>query len=679
MKKSIFISDLTHTQNGIMAATFPLGASCVYAYAKKELANEFNFKLFKFPLKLNESLIETSPAVMGFSNFEWNLELSYKFAILAKARDSKVATVMGGPNFPIDDEEKVKFFKNRPALDFVVELEGELAFVDLIKKLSDYNFDIKALKKNEEKITNTCYVNEGHLVSGSISRIQNINVIPSPYLTGAMDEFFDHPLVPIMETTRGCPFSCSFCADGLASKNKIHRYDPQKTKDELEYIAKRVKNISELSMSDLNFGMYKQDLVTAKMIRELQDKYNYPKTVDVAGGKNMPRRIIEAASIMKGWHLGAAIQSTDSDVLKAISRDNISSSSYKELIDYGNSQNFAKTYSDIILALPGDTKKKHIESVRFGIENNVSSVRMHQAILLTGTTMASKKTRLEYGLKTKFRTVPGTVGFYEILNKKYPIAELQEIIIGNNTLSEKDYLDCRIFNLIVITFFNNSQFEEIFSLLKSFNVSQIDLLIYMKDHPELYSDSIKKIFKDFISETMEDLFNSKEEARNNVLSENNVEKYINGELGYNELMENRVRLISKFDDTCDLIFKSTKEILDQKNLLTPEIKTYLTELERFVSIRKKDPWTNIDKVKSMTFTYDFEAINNAKYEINPNKISLFKTPLIFDFFHNKEQQKYISNQVKMYSNHAEGLGRMLAQSDIRLFFRNFSKSSVSKN
>ena len=39
--------------------------------------------------------------------------------------------------------------------------------------------------------------------------------------------------------------------------------------------AKRIKNMSELSMSDLNFGMYKQDIVTAKMIREIQDSANY--------------------------------------------------------------------------------------------------------------------------------------------------------------------------------------------------------------------------------------------------------------------------------------------------------------------------------------------------------------------------------------------------------------------
>ena len=489
-----------------------------------------------------------------------------------------------------------------------------------------------------------------------------------------MDEFFQHPLVPMLETTRGCPFSCAFCADGLASKNKIHRYDPQKTKEELNYIAKRVKNMSELMMADLNFGMYKQDVITAKMIRDIQQTYNYPKTVDVAGGKNMPKRIIEVANIIKGWHLGAAIQSTDPDVLKAISRDNISSSAYKQLIDFGNNQNFAKTYSDIMLGLPGDTKQKHFESIRFAVDNSVSSIRMHQAILLIGTAMASKETRKKYGLKTKFRTLPGTVGYYEILGKKYPIAEIQEIIIGSNTLTEKEYLECRVMNLLVLTFFNNSQFEEIFALLKSIGLSAIDCLIYMKDHPELYSKNVEEIIKDFVSETTEDLYNNFNEAKQNVLSSKTIDKYISGELGYNELIDNRERLISKFDDSRDLMFKSAKGILKKKGLLTQEIEKYLIELERFVSIRKKDPWTDIGSVKSMTFRYDFEAISEAKYQVNPNSIPLSNVPLRFNFFHDQEQQKYIANQVKLYSDHAEGMGRMLAQSDIRLFFRSFSRS-----
>ena len=50
MKKyDIWISDLSHTAQGITNRTFPLGASFIYSYAKQELSDEFDFKLFKFP------------------------------------------------------------------------------------------------------------------------------------------------------------------------------------------------------------------------------------------------------------------------------------------------------------------------------------------------------------------------------------------------------------------------------------------------------------------------------------------------------------------------------------------------------------------------------------------------------------------------------------------------------
>tara|TARA_B100000470_G_scaffold81726_1_gene63007 strand:- start:634 stop:858 length:225 start_codon:yes stop_codon:yes gene_type:complete len=56
MKKAIWISDLTHTAQGIGANGFPLGASYIYTYAKKIFGNEFDFKLFKLPAHLEEEL-----------------------------------------------------------------------------------------------------------------------------------------------------------------------------------------------------------------------------------------------------------------------------------------------------------------------------------------------------------------------------------------------------------------------------------------------------------------------------------------------------------------------------------------------------------------------------------------------------------------------------------------------
>ena len=110
-KPEIWFADLTHTAQGISANTFPLGVSFVVSYAKQQFCNEFAFKLFKFPDYLNQSLTKKSPAVLCFSNYSWNFELSYKFATLAKGRDPSVVTVFGGPNFPSDSDEKVNFLR----------------------------------------------------------------------------------------------------------------------------------------------------------------------------------------------------------------------------------------------------------------------------------------------------------------------------------------------------------------------------------------------------------------------------------------------------------------------------------------------------------------------------------------------------------------------------------------
>tara|TARA_B100002003_G_scaffold161728_1_gene150133 strand:- start:488 stop:2524 length:2037 start_codon:yes stop_codon:yes gene_type:complete len=672
-KPHIWISDLTHTAQGISANTFPLGASYVYSYSKQKMGKDFNFKLFKFPDNLADALKVCSPKMLCFSSYSWNFELSYKFASLSKKRDPNLVVVFGGPNFPTDEVEKFEFLQKRPSIDFFVELEGELGLVDIVQKLTKYNFKVDSLKSYSEKILNTTYIFEDHLISGSIKRIKDINVIPSPYLTGSLDEFFKFPLIPMIETTRGCPFSCSFCADGLESKNKVHRYDSQRTKDELEYIAKRVQGVDDLVVTDLNFGMYKQDLATANEIASIQKVYNFPQIIGASSGKNKPKRIIEVARIVKGWSPGASIQSSDYEVLKSIKRENLSTEAYSELITYINSFEGEKSESEIILGLPSDTKEKHFESLRFGMDNNVTTLRMFQAIMLVGTEMASKQYRKSYGIKTKFRSMPGTIGYYKIFDEQQSVGEIEEIIVGNNTFKESDYLECRVMNLLIATFYNNSMFGEVFEMLKAIKFSCFDCFFYMKNHPEIYSERIKKIIKRFEKETLE-VFDSWQEAHDSISDPTLIKQYIDGDMGTNELLLSRALLFNEFEDVSDLMFDSVKSSLEEKNQLTQECRNYLFELKSFLTMLKKDPLIKIKTVKSALFKYDFEEIRKSNYHIDPNSLPVLDSPLNFDFFHDESQQKHISNQIELYSHHSISLGKLLQNSNLNLIFRRFKKS-----
>ena len=61
------------------------------------------------------------------------------------------------------------------------------------------------------------------------------------------------------------------------------------------YISKRMRNVSDLFISDANFGMYKQDIEKAKIIVEMQKQYGYPKYIHVSTGKNQKERVIDIA------------------------------------------------------------------------------------------------------------------------------------------------------------------------------------------------------------------------------------------------------------------------------------------------------------------------------------------------------------------------------------------------
>ncbi len=673
-KRKVYFADLTHTAQGISSGSFPLGCSFVASYAKKQLSDEFDFQLFKFPKDLDEALRQEIPDVLCFSNYSWNLQLAYKFASLAKVCKPELITVFGGPNFPTDAAEKIEFLKKKPAVDFYIVLEGEVGFVDLARKLISYGFDGSKLKAQRELIQNTEYLLADQLVCGPTERIKDINIIPSPYLTGMLDKFFNQTLIPMIETTRGCPFSCTFCADGLPTKNKIYRFEQQRTREELQYIARRVKNVDELIITDLNFAMYQEDLDTARAIAEIQTEYKYPILISASAGKNKPKRVIDVAGILSGsWTLGASIQSTDPEVLQAIKRNNISSEAYQELIEFGNSLPNSKTHTEIILGLPGDTKQKHFECLRFGVDNNVNNVRMYQAMLLSGTEMASQMTRQRYGLITKFRVIPGCVGNYEILGAKRPVAEIEEIIIGSKTMPVEDYIDCRIMNLIVETFHGNAVFEEVFRMVRTLGASVFDCLSYVKQHPEFYSARVHEIIEEFIKETRDDLYDSFDQANSYVLDDEIIDKYIGGELGINELLVHRALLFKEFEDISNLLFNAVCAVLTQKDLFTEKVADYLDDLRRFIILRKKDIFDDTNSVSTARFRYDFESVRDAGYKIDPNHFPTLEIPEEFRFFHDDHQKRHIANQVKLYADTPSGFGRLIQRSNLKLMYRSFRK------
>ncbi len=670
--KTIFLADLTHTHSGIQALTFPLGTAYVAAYAQKILGQSFEFKLFKFPEKLSQAIDAGHPRVLALSNYSWNLELGCKLAAWAKRRHPGLVVVMGGPNFSIWKNEKIEFLQTRSAIDFYIESEGELGFSELLKKLDEHNFDADSLKRTGTRVTNCTYLQGDTLIEGEVERIKDITTIPSPYLSGLLDDFFELPLSPMIETTRGCPFSCTFCSDGLEIKNKVVAFEPERVKAELSYIAQRVKFSDEINITDLNFGMYREDLDTAKAIVEIQSKYNWPKLIKASAGKNKTERILEVVSLLNGsWVVGSAVQSSNKQVLKNVKRANISTKSYQQFVDFTHSNNkAASTFTEIILGLPGDSKSTHFDSLRYGVESKINNVKSYQAMLLAGTDMATPATREIFGLLTKFRVMAGGVGSYKFGQDEARVAEIQEIIVGSKDLPFEDYITCRLMSLIIESYYNNGLSRETFTALEAMDVSVFDFLVFLLEHSEFYTPNVKAIIKKFEEGSRSNLYDSHSEAEKAALSPGLFERYLSGDIGFNEALECKAELYAEMEDTQAVLSNALNTYLENTGLNSQSVCDYFEQVGQFSLARKKQLF-DCDLVIEQSFYYDFVEIDSLNYMIDPRHIEKLSRPITFKFFHNPEQILQIKNAVRMYQNHPGGMSRVLYGQNLKKMYREF--------
>ena len=671
MVLKIFLADLTYNTVTLSTDAFPLNVGFIASYAKKIFGSQVEFTLFKYIDELEQALIQNPPDVLGCSNYCWNERIGLEMFRLACKMNPDIICISGGPNFPLDPEQQKEFLIKRPEIDAYVPVDGEEGFVNVIRYIldSEQENDIK-LRIREDKIDGSLSINSKKelIYSIPVIRSKELDDIPSPYLGGFLDKFFDGKLAPMIQTNRGCPFSCTFCTDGTDLVNKVNQFSTDRVRDELHYIAEHISpSVHSLHISDLNFGMYHRDLDTCSVISEIIEEKNYPSYINTATGKNAQEKIISAIKKLAGsLRLRIAVQSMDQEVLRNIKRDNISVDKMLSLAPSIKEAGL-NTESEVILGLPGDTFQSHVNSLRDLVRAGIDHVESYTCMLLPGAEMSLPKEREKWKYNTKFRILPRD--FVELRSKK-KILEIEEVIISSKTLTYEEYKEIRELALIIFVNKIGIVYEPIIKFFQENNVDVFDVFLLMHKNRKSANELIQNVFVKFLQSTEDELWDSPEQIEENYQKDSEFKKLLTGEAGINVIQFYHTKIMVEcMNEWTDYFIECCTNVLRESNRLTQEKTKQFSEISDYCRGLSHNVLGNdrMDSNPEFIFTYDIKKwVEQTKKELDN---FMFENPIATRFTLTDKQFLDLEDNIRIFGGNLVGMTSAVKNTQIHMLWR----------
>jgi len=577
----IYLGDLFHTWSKGGIWTIPLNVGYVGSYAKNKLEQDninCEIKIFKDANKLLENIEKRKPNIVGLGYFVWNEKLNNFVLNHVKENYPEILTVGGGPRFTninANFEGAKNFFKKNRTCDLFVVNQGEKGFYKVAKKFYDTNFNIEELKSpiipgclvNNLNLKNEVNLNlcEKHIhVGENIGTLDDLNEIPSPYLNGMLDEFFEDRWQPILETNRSCPYRCTFCAWGIGTQ-KLMKFDEDRVLKEIEYISERCTKSKMLKIADANFGILERDALFAKKMYDMSQKYNYPLSVDVLWNKTRPDRVFKVAKEFKNIAaVGASMQTLNPKTLDAIKRKNLTT---EQIIDLQNKLKEIgiedKSFTELIVGLPYETRESHIYANRKVIDLGfeVWNYFLH---LLPGTEMDEKEYKKKHFKKTGFRLHDNSYGIYR--GKK--IFEPCETILQTNNLDLDDFKFFRFFHFLIQMMWSKKWYYDLLIYLKKdYNIHPVDFVSEIIKEMEFDNGKIGNLYKNFMNDYLAaECFEKESELYDYWTKKENFLRLKSGEYGKLNMLYTYKIVLELKDEFASFLIEVIKNLKEKKNI-----------------------------------------------------------------------------------------------------------------
>ncbi|MGI0062007.1 MAG: B12-binding domain-containing radical SAM protein [Nitrosotalea sp.] len=432
---------------------FPYSIAMLVGYVrtKENLNLHFKFeKTFVFRDKVEDNIIQClNTDILLCSCYVWNWEITIHLAKEVKKINPNCLIIFGGPQVP---EDIAGFFDKYPFVDILVHGEGEHILENILSAyLKDKNYsNVKGISTKEFRTMPE-------------ERINNLDIIPSPYLTNLVWELVEKidglRWISSWETNRGCPYQCTYCDWGSATFTKMRTFSEERLFKEIEWFGEN--KVVYVDCCDANFGIYQErDLRLATKLKEVALKTKYPEKIRPAWAKNSSEKIMPIAKeLQTGGILGAvtlAVQSLDPETLKIVKRANIKFDKFSDLTTTFR-LNGIPTYTEIILGLPGET----LESFKNGLETiantKIDTVFIYNCGVLPNAPMNVPSYREKY----QIQTIRSPVMLVHSSIHKRGIQEYEDIVVGASSYTLDDLKEMRLYSWTFLTLQNLGILEHV--------------------------------------------------------------------------------------------------------------------------------------------------------------------------------------------------------------------------
>ncbi|HOO26186.1 MAG TPA: radical SAM protein, partial [Clostridiales bacterium] len=474
-KKNIYLVQVGFAFDRALYFPCAVGALASYALQDDLIGETYEFREYIFKREPLDNIISRlqEPYMVGFSTCIWNHE--YNKALAQKIKDiyPDCIILFGGHNVPADDS----LILQESYIDICMHGEGEEPFSKLLKALPTGDL---------ADVPNITYKKNGKVIKNERLNFDHIENYPSAYLSGVFDNLIienpDVEFLAVLESNRGCPFSCSYC-DWCAGK-AVRHFPMERVKAEIDWLAKN--KIEYCFGADANFGMFERDLEIVDYLLESKRKTGYPKVFRPCYAKNSDDRVFEISKRLNSLEMdkGAtlAYQTLSDDALANVRRKNLTMDKFANLLAKYNEAGIP-SYSELILGLPGETyesfSKGICELLEAGQHNSIS---VYHCEVLVNSEFGSPDYIKKHGIEI------ARVPFNHIhsANVKEEVTEYSNLVIATNSMSHEMWIKANLFSVCVQCFHN-------LGLLRAFAIYK-----YFEDALSYY-DFYSKLLEFFLS------------------------------------------------------------------------------------------------------------------------------------------------------------------------------------